>query len=95
MQPSIHSFIGFKAVECVADIFEVDKQTLVAVKEKAGVEVVLLNLPKRKYRNHNLKTQIFISSINKGITCVPGKEEEFRKDLDIAIDYATALKCPK
>ena len=38
-------------MECVADVYEVDKQTLVAAKEKAGVEVVLLNLPKRKYRN--------------------------------------------
>src|SRR5262245_61344354 len=50
----------------------------------AGVQVVLHNLPAGDFARGD-----------RGIACLPGREQEFRDGVERAIDYAQAAGCPR
>jgi hydroxypyruvate isomerase len=50
----------------------------------AGVQVVLHNLPAGDFAKGD-----------RGIACLPGREQEFREGVERAIDYAGAARCPR
>jgi hydroxypyruvate isomerase len=50
----------------------------------AGVQVVLHNLPAGD-----------MAKGERGIACLPGREREFRDGVERAIEYATAVACPR
>jgi hydroxypyruvate isomerase len=50
----------------------------------AGVQVVLHNLPAGDYAKGE-----------RGMACLPGREQEFREGVERAIEYARAVNCPR
>lgn len=70
---------GFKAVE-LGWPYEVEIEKLVSAKEKAGVELILMNSG---------------SIRNLGFAAIPGAEDDFKTEFHLALDYAKALKCKK
>jgi hydroxypyruvate isomerase len=72
---------GFDGIECQFPYeFEVDAQ--VSRLRRFGLTQVLHNLP----AGDRVKDE-------RGIACLPGREEEFRNGVEQAIRYATALGC--
>lgn len=74
---------GFKAVESGFP-FGFSVEQVKQAKENAGVEQIAINIK----TGDTTKGEV-------GVTSVPGKEQEFRDNLAITIDYAKALKAPK
>ncbi|XP_029286291.1 putative hydroxypyruvate isomerase isoform X2 [Cottoperca gobio] len=74
---------GFQAVEA-AWLYDCDLQELQRAREAAGVEVILINTPPGDVKEGDL-----------GLGAVPGREEEFRQGLDLALKYAKALDCKR
>ncbi|MGB7542823.1 MAG: hydroxypyruvate isomerase [Burkholderiales bacterium] len=72
---------GFKAVE-IQFPYDWDKGRLADIAARAGVEVVLINLPAGDRGNSD-----------RGIGCLPSRVAEFRDSVGRAIDYAKALGC--
>jgi len=74
---------GFKAVEYQFPYRwkpdELAKRAL-----DAGVQVVLHNLPAGDYAKGE-----------RGMACLPGREQEFREGVERAIEYARAVNCPR
>jgi hydroxypyruvate isomerase len=52
--------------------------------QQAGVEVVLHNLPAGDSAKGD-----------RGIACLPGRDNEFREGVERAIEYALAVRCPR
>jgi hydroxypyruvate isomerase len=74
---------GFRAVEYQYP-YEWPAAELAARARAAGVGVVLHNMPRGDAgRNEH------------GTACLPGREERFRADLEVAIEYARAVGCPR
>lgn len=74
---------GFKAVESGFPV-GFSAQEVADAKRKAGVKQVLIN--------------VFTGDVTKGelgFAAIPGKEEEFKKSIDLTIEYANALDCKK
>ncbi|CAG9567977.1 unnamed protein product [Danaus chrysippus] len=74
---------GFKAVETGFPFGNTLDQVKQA-KEQAGIEQVLINLKTGDVTKGQL-----------GVTAVPGKENEFKENLNITIDYAKAVGAKK
>ncbi|XP_072933379.1 putative hydroxypyruvate isomerase isoform X2 [Epargyreus clarus] len=74
---------GFKAVETGFPFGHTLEQVKEA-KEKAGVDQVLINLKTGDVSKGEL-----------GVTAVPGKENEFKDNLHVTIDYAKAVGARK
>ena len=74
---------GFDAVEFLFP-YDFDKQRLAGLLKDHGLTLVLHNLPAGDW-----------AAGDRGIACHPGRIAEFRAGVDRAIDYATALACPK
>ncbi len=74
---------GFKAVECQFP-YQWSKEELVAKLEKNGQEMVLHNIPSGDW-----------AAGERGIACLPGRENEFQESVGKAIEYGKALKCPR
>ena len=74
---------GFKAVEYLFP-YAFDKKELAAALRATGLQQVLHNLPAGNWE-----------SGERGIACHPDRVSEFREGVGMAIDYATALGCPK
>ncbi|XP_061593390.1 putative hydroxypyruvate isomerase [Cololabis saira] len=74
---------GFRAVEA-AWPYESDLQQLRGAAGAAGVEVVLLNTPPGDLQAGDL-----------GLGAVPGRETDFRRGLDLTLEYARALGCKR
>ncbi len=72
---------GFKAVE-IQFPYSWDKRLLAQVAQRAGVEVVLINIPAGDSEKGD-----------RGLGCLPGRVSEFRKGVARAIEYAKALVC--
>jgi hydroxypyruvate isomerase len=72
---------GFKAVE-IQFPYQWDKDSLAQLAERAGVEVVLINIPAGDPQKGE-----------RGIACLPSRIAEFREGVARAIDYALALGC--
>lgn len=74
---------GFKAAEFLFP-YEYSPETVENVSKAAGVEIILFNMPAGNW-----------SAGERGITCLPGREEEFRKGVDTALTYAMKLGTPR
>jgi len=74
---------GFKAVEFLFP-YEWDKEQLKARLKANGLDVVLHNLPAGQW-----------SAGERGLACLPDRVSEFREGVGRAIEYATALGCPR
>jgi hydroxypyruvate isomerase len=74
---------GFKAVEYLFP-YAYDKKELTAALRANGLQQVLHNLPAGNWEGGE-----------RGIACHPDRVSEFREGVGMAIDYATALGCPK
>ncbi|XP_038057883.1 putative hydroxypyruvate isomerase [Patiria miniata] len=72
---------GFQAVE-VSFPYECPVEKLVEVKEKEGMQQVLINSFPGDVKAGDL-----------GLAAVPGRETEFQETLELSIKYCTALKC--
>ncbi|XP_067314980.1 putative hydroxypyruvate isomerase isoform X2 [Pseudorasbora parva] len=72
---------GFRAVEA-AWIYTADLKELKAVKDETGLEFALINTPPGDLNAGDL-----------GLGAVPGREQEFRQGLDLAVRFAKALDC--
>lgn len=74
---------GFEAVEYLFP-YAFDKKELVAALRTNGLQQVLHNLPAGNWDGGE-----------RGIACHPDRTGEFREGVAQAIDYATALGCPR
>ncbi|KAM9797067.1 putative hydroxypyruvate isomerase [Syngnathus typhle] len=74
---------GFRAVEA-AWLYDADPLELRRAKDDHGLEVVLINTPPGDLKAGEL-----------GLAAVPGREEDFKRGLDQAIEYARALDCKR
>jgi hydroxypyruvate isomerase len=73
---------GFKAVEYMFP-YPYGKDDLSERLQKYGLRQVLFNLPAGDW-----------AAGDRGIASLPGREEEFRNGVGLAIEYAKALGCP-
>ncbi|MBN2437935.1 MAG: hydroxypyruvate isomerase [Deltaproteobacteria bacterium] len=73
---------GFKAVEYMFP-YTYPKEKLTERLQKYGLQQVLFNLPAGDW-----------AAGDRGLACLPGREEEFRNGVGLAIEYAKALGCP-
>lgn len=74
---------GFKAVE-IQFPYDFDRALLAERAQRAGVEVVLFNMPMGD-----------VSKGDRGIACLPSRVSEFRDSVSRALEYARALGCKK
>ncbi|HEY1291208.1 MAG TPA: 2-oxo-tetronate isomerase [Burkholderiales bacterium] len=72
---------GFRAVEYQYPYDFAPAEVARAARE-AGVEVVLHNMPQGDAQKGE-----------RGTACLPGREQRFRDDLELAIEYARAARC--
>lgn len=70
---------GFKAVEFMFP-YEHEPEAVAAKAAAAKVEVVLFNFPAGNW-----------AAGERGITCIPGREQEYRDGVDLALVYQEAL----
>jgi hydroxypyruvate isomerase len=70
---------GFKAVEFLFP-YEYPPEEIRARSLTAGVDIILFNMPPGNW-----------ASGERGITCIPGREAEFRAGVEKALTYAIAL----
>jgi len=74
---------GFKAVEFLFP-YEHSPEEVAAKAIAAGVEIVLFNMPAGNW-----------AAGERGITGLPGREQEFRDSVDKALTYAEQLRVPR
>lgn len=74
---------GFEAVEYLFP-YEHPPQELVARLREHGLRQVLFNGPPGNWADGE-----------RGLACLPGREEEFRRGIAEALRYAEALQCPR
>jgi len=72
---------GFRAVEYQYP-YDFGAVEVARAAREAGVEVVLHNMPPGEPQRNE-----------RGTTCLPGREQRFREDLERAIEYARAARC--
>jgi hydroxypyruvate isomerase len=72
---------GFRAVEYQYP-YDFPAPEVAAKAGAAGLEVVLHNMPRGDAGRNEY-----------GTACLPGREERFRADLEVAVEYARAAKC--
>src|SRR4051812_23583152 len=74
---------GFEAVEYLFP-YEHPEAELAARLNANGLRQVLFNAPPGRWTEGE-----------RGLACLPGREEEFRAGLQDALSYAAALHCPR
>lgn len=74
---------GFTAIEYMFP-YEYPAQTLRAILQEHGLRQVLFNAPPGRWDNGD-----------RGTTCIPGREKEFREGFFRALEYANVLECPR
>jgi len=74
---------GFRAVEYVSP-YELPPEVVARLLRDNGLEQALFNLPAGDW-----------SAGERGIACLPDRMEEFRRSVDTALRYATALGCAR
>ncbi len=73
---------GFKAIECQWP-YSVPAKALLGHLKASNAPLVLLNAPAGDVSNGDL-----------GLAAIPGREQEFKDSLKMALAYAEALNCP-
>ena len=74
---------GFRYVEYQYP-YEFSPHDVAAAAREAGVQVVLHNVPRGQAQRGE-----------HGTACLPGRESAFRADLERAVEYAAAARCPR
>ena len=74
---------GFRAVECLFP-YEWPAHTLATRLRDHGLQQVLFNAPPGDWARGE-----------RGLACLPGREDEFKRGIARALDYAQALDCPR
>jgi 2-dehydrotetronate isomerase len=74
---------GFSAVEYLFP-YEFAAGDLAARLVEHGLQQVLFNAPPGDW-----------AAGERGVACLPGREDEFKRGVERALDYARALKCPR
>lgn len=74
---------GFRAVEYLFP-YDYSAQDIAARLQAHGLQQVLFNAPPGQW-----------DAGERGLACLPGREEEFRTGLQRALAYAEALQCPR
>ncbi len=74
---------GFRAVEFQFP-YEHKPADVAAWLTQSGLQCVLFNMPPGDW-----------AAGDRGLACIPGREKEFRDSVDVALDYARALKAPR
>ncbi|MBV8602852.1 MAG: hydroxypyruvate isomerase family protein [Candidatus Eremiobacteraeota bacterium] len=77
------SACGFKGVEYLFP-YEHPVERIASAREAAGVHQALFNLPPGDW-----------SAGERGIAALPGREEEFERSIELALEYALALRTPR
>ncbi|QEX19229.1 hydroxypyruvate isomerase [Hypericibacter terrae] len=75
--------VGFRAVEYLFP-YAYAKTEIRARLDSWGLEQVLFNAPPGDFENGE-----------RGVAGLPGREDEFRKSIELALDYAATLRCPR
>ena len=83
---------GFKAVEYLFP-YAFAKEELVERLQANNLQQVLFNAPPGGTDAASIDRAW--NGGDKGITCIPGREDEFRAGVALALDYAQALDCPR
>lgn len=73
---------GFSAVEFMSP-YEFDAKTLLARLKETGLDLILYNVPSGNWE-----------AGDRGIACHPDRVEEFRTEVERAVEYARILKVP-
>ena len=74
---------GFDAVEYLFP-YAYDKAELAARLSDDGLRQVLFNGPPGDWDRGE-----------RGLACLPGRDDDFRRGIDTALEYASALRCPR
>ena len=74
---------GFKGVECQFP-YQWEREELAEKLDRHGLELVLHNLPAGE-----------LLAGERGIACLPERVGEFQEGVELAIDYAKVLGCPR
>ena len=74
---------GFKAVEFLFP-YEHTREEVESKSKAAGIEIILFNMPAGNWGKGE-----------RGITCIPGREAEFRAGVEEALSYALHLGTPR
>jgi hydroxypyruvate isomerase len=74
---------GFDAVEYLFP-YEHAPRDIAARLQDHGLTQALFNLPPGDW-----------AAGERGMACLPGREAQFREGVDLALEFATALKCPR
>lgn len=74
---------GFDAIECRSP-FEFPKEVVLDKVAELGLTLVQFNCPMGDF-----------AAGDRGLACLPGREDEFRASIDLTIDYALALGVPQ
>jgi hydroxypyruvate isomerase len=74
---------GFTAAEFLFP-YEYSPEVVGSHSKAAGIEIILFNMPPGNW-----------GAGERGITCIPGREEEFREGVEKALSYATYLGTPR
>ena len=83
---------GFKAVEFLFP-YAWDAADIAARLKNNGLQQVLFNMPPGGINQGDI-TRAWESN-SRGTACIPGREAEFRFGVQLALDYALALDCPR
>jgi hydroxypyruvate isomerase len=83
---------GFTAVEYLFP-YRWPKQELLARLQVNGLRQVLFNAPPGGV--DAASSVLAWDAGSRGLACIAGREAEFRQGLELALDYCTALACPR
>ena len=83
---------GFKGVEYLFP-YAFSKQEIAAALKDTGLQQVLFNAPPAGHDRDS--AQAAWDQGVRGTTCLPGKEDEFKRGFMLALEYAEALNCPR
>jgi 2-dehydrotetronate isomerase len=84
---------GFKAVEYLFP-YAFDAAELASRLADHGLQQVLFNAPPGGMDRDSIATAWDVHG-SRGTTCIPGKEDEFKAGVLLALNYAHTLKCPR
>jgi 2-dehydrotetronate isomerase len=84
---------GFKAVEYLFP-YAFDAAELASRLADNGLQQVLFNAPPGGMDRESIATEWDVHG-SRGTACIPGKEDEFKAGVLLALNYAHTLKCPR
>jgi 2-dehydrotetronate isomerase len=84
---------GFKAVEYLFP-YAYEATELATRLRDHGLQQVLFNAPPGGTEKLSIARAWDVDG-NRGTACIPGREAEFKAGVELALQYADALKCPR